>query len=1162
MRFCDNRRLNILLGGKSMKKLKRILVLAVSLVAVALFSLTASATVYAGEDDGWIENSDGTWSFYVDGEPVKGEDIYYNGNYYRVDSNGIMYENEWVQPYLFDLETNEASRNTWYYYGTGGIAPSGEFGGYYFLGNGVLCTDRFYQEWNNETNRIDTYYIDKNGHKAGEFVDGWNSFGGNWYYYDADAENAWDCVPQWTMREIGGAKYYFDGDGKMVTDEIIDYYYDEGYIDAYAQPDGKLVTSGWVETSDGEWHYIDDGSLCRNKILNLGDRSFAFDWNGCLLCNYDGWFGGDGAYDDYILTNWNGEMLKNYWYYDDGTGQDYYFVETGWRYYDENGFRVTYDNKTIGDTMYCFGGQYAYEDTVYTIDGKLWYFDSDCKGSVVDGWLCIEGQYWYLAQEGKPVDGWYLYGGSYYYFDDGYMLNDEIVEDGDDWYYLGVDGKLVTEPGYYSVRYGYSYDSIGYNKHYVYVGTEGGRLITGWQPINGTYRYYDPYMVYNTYYWIEGTCYFFDANGYYSEPPTDGFINTGYTYNYFRDGKLVIDDWVWSGSCYYYFNEYGYMLADTTAYVYKEDAYFAFDPDGRMLTNTWYYKNGDVCYATEDGTLASGFVTIDGTLYCFDGYGCLSRGTGLEEFDGKIYIVVDGVAIKDVTDAKGWIKVGNAYYYKESDTYLYISGYKVIDGDYYYFRNGIMCTNEVIGFYFYGADGKRAGEGWATDGKEHYYVDEYGYIRQGYIIEVNGRYYGFNNDGCLMIGTYTYKNWYDERFIVTTDISGAIIAYSKYTGVAGNWEYVDYTSDGFSYVYYTPYGNYYTGWLGDYYLRDGQLVTEDIISYNGKFYYVNAKGLCARNTWVKGYYDGIWALAKPDGSLYCDEWAYVGGAWYYFNSIQTTPNCKKSVDGTLRIFGDDGVWLGNIVINEVENGWTTDNYGNWYYYNAGGRVTGLMNFGSTSYAFDNCGTMVVNDFYYDKYFGADGKLVKYTGWQIVNGEWVYFDMTNTAVTGWVNVNGKLYYIDYIYDDDYYYDYGYGYATFKKAKIAMVTGYYVIGDDLYYFNAGGVCQGKVECDYGWYQAGDDWYFFKNGEFVVNDTVFAGAYYAFDNEGKMITNGVDYNYYYGADGKRVTEMGWIETPDGWMFIDYNGYVCTGIHLINGVEYCFNSEGIWVA
>lgn len=130
---------------------------------------------------------------------------------------------------------------------------------------------------------------------------------------------------------------------------------------------------------------------------------------------------------------------------------------------------------------------------------------------------------------------------------------------------------------------------------------------------------------------------------------------------------------------------------------------------------------------------------------------------------------------------------------------------------------------------------------------------------------------------------------------------------------------------------------------------------------------------------------------------------------------------------------------------------------------------------------------------------------------------------------------------------------------------MCTGYRVINHKLYYFDQDGVCQGVCGPKDGWYNANGIWYFMKGGLVSTGMISVNGANYILGPDGKMYANTVANSNglrYVNADGVVVTTHGWLLTSDGYVYIQANGTVCTGVKVIDGVTYYFSANGILIA
>ena len=200
-----------------------------------------------------------------------------------------------------------------------------------------------------------------------------------------------------------------------------------------------------------------------------------------------------------------------------------------------------------------------------------------------------------------------------------------------------------------------------------------------------------------------------------------------------------------------------------------------------------------------------------------------------------------------------------------------------------------------------------------------------------------------------------------------------------------------------------------------------------------------------------GVYGVDGAYLSADG--YPQGWSMIEGTYYYKEGENFVFNQAKKING------------------------------DWYLFDVHGRmVTGF----STS-DFDIRGW---KNYYYDEgnfYYGADGRRCNYTGWQVIDGNWYYFDVASKAVSGWQIINGVKYYFN---------------TEYGTNKHAMVTGYCAIDKKLYYFDTSGACQGVCGPQTGWYQAGEDWYYMRGGCVVTGSNTIDGNQYYFDSNGVWV------------------------------------------------------------
>ena len=90
--------------------------------------------------------------------------------------------------------------------------------------------------------------------------------------------------------------------------------------------------------------------------------------------------------------------------------------------------------------------------------------------------------------------------------------------------------------------------------------------------------------------------------------------------------------------------------------------------------------------------------------------------------------------------------------------------------------------------------------------------------------------------------------------------------------------------------------------------------------------------------------------------------------------------------------------------------------------------------------------------------------------------------------------------------------------------------------------------------------NEWYFMKGQRVTTGRATVNGIEYIFASDGKMYAdtivkeNGLRY---VNSDGAIVTQKGWRLLSNGYIYIQDNGTVCTGIKMINGVIYFFGED-----
>ncbi len=373
------------------------------------------------------------------------------------------------------------------------------------------------------------------------------------------------------------------------------------------------------------------------------------------------------------------------------------------------------------------------------------------------------------------------------------------TEDG--WIYRNEDGSYIS--GGWRVIDGswYYFDAEGYR-------TEG------WKAIGGTWYYFDKatgIMAENGFYDIDGATYYFKAGGAMA---IGWQVIDGADYFFTGSGAMAKNQW--SGS--YYLGENGKMLTNAWAGVYHVGANGVYQKGWLKLDEGWYYLG-------TNGVVQNGWIQVGNNWY----YGQPdSENPGLL-VENKFY---------DIN--------GATYYFKEGG-YMAIS-WQVIDGaDYFFTGSGAMAKNQWSESYYLGADGKMMTNAWV----DFYYVGANGVYQKGWLKLDEGWYY-LGTNGILQFGWFQVDNtWYfgdtdpDEGSVgiilesMLVEIDGVTYFFKEGGAMATGWVLLDGV-----YSYFNGSGAMVTSaWVGNYYL--------------------NEDGVMARNEWVDGgrYYvgdDGLW----------------------------------------------------------------------------------------------------------------------------------------------------------------------------------------------------------------------------------------------------------------------------------------------------------------
>ena len=484
-----------------------------------------------------------------------------------------------------------------------------EIGGatYFFNGKGQMQAGRWLHlndDWG-ENAKGNDYYLNQNGKMQ---TGGWFKLDDSWYYIQSNGARRFS-----ELSEIGGKKYLFAADGKMLTGHQVYngkkmFFSESGALQAAGKP------STWQKI-DSDWYFYDEDGLktVGKKIIN--GSTYYFNQEGVMQT---GWTFVDGYWNYFA----NSGAMKTGWVKDQET----------WYYLDKDGIMLT-------------GSQ--------DINGVRYYLNA--SGAMQTGWAFVDGHWNYFASSGAMKTGWVKDQETWYYLDkDGIMLTGSQDINGVR-YYLNASGAMQTGWAFIDGHWNYFASS--------------GVMKTGWLKDNESWYYLDPetgIMAVGSKE-IDGKNYFFSSAGtmqvgwqwsndswhYYA---TSGALQTGWLKDgdawYYLEGKegvMLVGLHQVDGK-QYYFSKSGAMQ---TGWKWFDNHYRYFESNGAMKTGwikdkgVWYYLN------PEDGIMLVGLHKVNGDHYYFDESGAMQ--TGWKQLDGNwYYFQADGSLLKNATTPDGY----------------------------------------------------------------------------------------------------------------------------------------------------------------------------------------------------------------------------------------------------------------------------------------------------------------------------------------------------------------------------------------------------------------------------------------------------------------------------------------------------------------------------
>ena len=178
--------------------------------------------------DGWLKNTDGSWSYMKNGFETKNGWINSNNKWYHFDENGIMESNKWIKN----------NNGKWSYVDENGESVSGwkqiKYQGqntwFNFDKDGYLKTDTW----------IGNYFVDKNGAMK---TNTWIGHNGKYYWVGKDGK--WQDLPGWYKDKKpndGYPLYEYAKGSKYIGKDQWAWTQEEGTEIIYRTKDGAMLT--------------------------------------------------------------------------------------------------------------------------------------------------------------------------------------------------------------------------------------------------------------------------------------------------------------------------------------------------------------------------------------------------------------------------------------------------------------------------------------------------------------------------------------------------------------------------------------------------------------------------------------------------------------------------------------------------------------------------------------------------------------------------------------------------------------------------------------------------------------------------------------------------------------------------------------------------------
>ncbi len=499
-----------------------------------LYILNPDGSWVATAKEGW-NSVQGTYYYVKDGDFVTGEELQLADGNYFFDYTGAMVKNTVNNQKYYGADGRQVTKTGWYKVDTKWIyIQNGSlcYGDTYEINKTVYAFD--YQGFMVTNDWYDGVYYNADGIavKKSTIKDGWQLYGGRYYYYKNGflVRNTW--VGDYYIGSEGYMlrnqetpdNYYVGNDGKYVKNTVIN-----GKV---IKSNGKIAKNEFVTIGGKKYYATGYGYTCNYEAYVIGNNLYQFKYtnvNGYSVTEYvktiatnvenNKWyqFGNQWAYvrEGQVIREGIAEIGGANYYFSNGVMITDVLTEASTSsnyYYDYDNGRVTNfgsDGKEVKNRSGWVGGLYygadhktsfgwvqvngklyhGYSDPgrseYEVINGRIYQFDTKTgafKNEVYkyNGWLQV-GSDWYYFENGTAVRDAKTIGKATYAFDyDGRMLKNSILySNNGDRYYVNSEGIIDTTSGFRTV-----------NGQQIYIDKDG-KVAMGIRVINGKTYYFE-----------------------------------------------------------------------------------------------------------------------------------------------------------------------------------------------------------------------------------------------------------------------------------------------------------------------------------------------------------------------------------------------------------------------------------------------------------------------------------------------------------------------------------------------------------------------------------------------------------------------------------------------------------------------------------------------